>query len=518
MMIFNRHFFPLVFLAGVLAACGGGQSTNPPAAETNPPGPDSPVNLPEPSVVAGNLLKVDPRNGDDRYSYAQVSAGTRQWASPERALWGSTNRNTPNASEAAQPGDVIELADGVYVGQGIQNGMTGQSPRNLAAFTPYNSGTEGRPIILRAANPRQARLQASPDNANNAVVSTLWAGTGTGRSYFYVQDLVIDWSANEDTVETYGPGEFAAVKFLGGSNNRLENCDIIGRFNTRVNRGTNWAAVFLQNNRNIIIRNNHIRDHGYNGDGAAIEWYSAPDSLVEFNTITNVDGVFLIKTDQRGVDHKNIIVRYNYAKDVMKKSVMITRHIGRPEEPTLIYQNVFVNVGKSAGMGLWDLAQYGTTAHVYIVNNSFYAPLTTANASGQYNYQNMNNVVLSNNIIATGGNAMINAGGTAGSGIPAEYWRSNYNCYQKIGGTFKLRFHGADYNSLSDWQALGEDGGSVYANPRYRDPENGDLRLQADSPCLNLAADTLALFAGRDTINAGAYVLAGQSDRIGASW
>lgn len=510
----------------LVGACGGGGSEGSTSNDTNLPTntnqDNAPNNPPANPSIPGNLLVVDPGTGNDDNTYAQVSGGTHQWATPERALWGSIDRNTPNASEAAQPGDVIRLADGIYVGQGIQNDVSGQSPRNLAAFTPFNSGTENNPIVLEAANPRGATLQANPNNHVNAVVSNFWDGPGSGRSYFNVRGLVIDWSANEDRSNTFGPGEFAAVKLLGGQHNTIENCDIIGRFDTQVNRGTNWAAIFLQNNQYTTIRNNHIRNQGYNGDGAAIEWYSAPDSLVEYNTISNVDSGFLIKTDQRGMDHKNIIVRYNYVKDVKKKSIMITRHIGSATEPTLIYQNVFANVGASGGMGILDLAQYGTTAYIRIINNSFYAPLIAANinASGQYNYHNLNNFIFMNNILASAGNALINAGGTGGSGNPSDYWISNYNCYQKINGGFKYSFHGADYNSLATWRALGEDANSVDADPLYVNPGNGDLTLQTSSPCLNLGRDLLGLL-GSDTnalINGGAYIKADQSDAIGANW
>jgi hypothetical protein len=40
--------------------------------------------------------------------------------------------------------------------------------------------------------------------------------------------------------------------------------------------------------------------------------------------------------------------------------------------------------------------------------------------------------------------------------------------------------------SLEEWQALGFDQHSIFADPLFMDPENGDYRLRPESPVLKL--------------------------------
>ncbi|HXF61658.1 MAG TPA: hypothetical protein VNK95_08575, partial [Caldilineaceae bacterium] len=44
--------------------------------------------------------------------------------------------------------------------------------------------------------------------------------------------------------------------------------------------------------------------------------------------------------------------------------------------------------------------------------------------------------------------------------------------------------------SLSEWQALGYDRHSVFADPLFVDPDNGDYRLRPESPALRLGFES----------------------------
>ncbi len=61
----------------------------------------------------------------------------------------------------------------------------------------------------------------------------------------------------------------------------------------------------------------------------------------------------------------------------------------------------------------------------------------------------------------------------------------DYNLYFHTGGR-ELRVTGVPDESLAKWQELGFDTHSVVADPLFVDPENGDFRLQPDSPAFAL--------------------------------
>ena len=73
----------------------------------------------------------------------------------------------------------------------------------------------------------------------------------------------------------------------------------------------------------------------------------------------------------------------------------------------------------------------------------------------------------------------------------------DYNCFYSDLGEFIARVQprgeGGDYSNvegkkhgLEEWQALGFDQHSVFANPMFVDPENGDYRVKPESPAVQL--------------------------------
>jgi len=73
-------------------------------------------------------------------------------------------------------------------------------------------------------------------------------------------------------------------------------------------------------------------------------------------------------------------------------------------------------------------------------------------------------------------------------------WQLGRNVYWSVGG--EPTFAGLDFAA---WQVQGKDQGSIVADPRFVDPENGDFRLQPDSPALALG------FQPIDVERAGLY-------------
>jgi len=57
--------------------------------------------------------------------------------------------------------------------------------------------------------------------------------------------------------------------------------------------------------------------------------------------------------------------------------------------------------------------------------------------------------------------------------------------FRSHGSKAVISLNGERYNSLRAWQeATGQDAHSIFADPKYVDPENWDFRLQPDSPNL----------------------------------
>ena len=125
--------------AGALAVAPLLPQQRPPAAPANP------------RVVSSLQLKpptlwVNGTTGSDSYTRAQVAAGggSAAWRTITRAAKGCAPGGTPSASEAAQAGDVVDIAAGTY-------STTGTNSRWTCAYNPVNEGRAGSPITFQAA-------------------------------------------------------------------------------------------------------------------------------------------------------------------------------------------------------------------------------------------------------------------------------------------------------------------------------------------------------------------------------
>ena len=109
-------------------------------------------------------LYVDASRGSDSVSYAQNDA-TNPWATIGRAVWGSSNRDSPNSSQAAQAGDTVLVSAGTYNTGAVTNS------RYTPIYNPVNSGRPGAPITIRAVGTVQ--LQSSISSGTQPIVGTL---------------------------------------------------------------------------------------------------------------------------------------------------------------------------------------------------------------------------------------------------------------------------------------------------------------------------------------------------------
>jgi hypothetical protein len=73
----------------------------------------------------------------------------------------------------------------------------------------------------------------------------------------------------------------------------------------------------------------------------------------------------------------------------------------------------------------------------------------------------------------------------------------DYNCFYSDVGQFAARVEMREGEcrkySLEEWQALGFDRHSVFADPLFVDPENNDYRVKPDSPALKLGFENFEM-------------------------
>ena len=100
-----------------------------------------------PARSDAKALHVCATGGSDTVTYAGNSERT-PWAAIGRAVWGSPNRNTPTAAEAAQAGDVVRVCAGTYVHGGVSTYIDDRAVRYTPLYNPVNEGTDDKPMVI----------------------------------------------------------------------------------------------------------------------------------------------------------------------------------------------------------------------------------------------------------------------------------------------------------------------------------------------------------------------------------
>lgn len=216
-------------------------------------GTTSPGGGGEPNPEA--TLWVNASTGDDSRSKATVAAsgGSLPWATIGRAVWGSTNRSSPNASEAAAAGDIVSIAGSAsLVSPQLYTTSVSVRDLNSPVYTTVNEGTLGNPITFVA----DGYVRLGAPNANSPII-------GGNTDY-------IKWYADR-------------------TNSRfLITCD--GRFGTPVNISSSVA------DGTVVLTVNTATNHGYStGDRIVLYDHNCTPAIegagsaAIVNTITVVD-------------------------------------------------------------------------------------------------------------------------------------------------------------------------------------------------------------------------------------
>jgi len=414
-------------------------------------------------------LYVDGTSGNDSVSYAANSASS-PWRTIGRAAWGSTNRNSPNASQAAQPGDTVIVRSGTY-------STTATGIRYDPAYNPINSGTSGAPIVFEASG-----TVILTQTGTGPLIGA--NGIGGRRDYITWRGFTI----NE--IDALATADTGPVVLWATTGSRIEDCTINGFDNGRL--GDNHNGIRIEDTTDVVLRNNLIFNvlnfGGYHHNGGAIMAYASRGALIEHNEIYNSGSGIFVKQDNR-----DFVVRNNYVHN-NGTGIMIGYTDAQGEHR--IYQNLVV--GNQSGISVTL-----NSANVRIVNNT-----VVGNDNG-FNVAWCDNTIdiqVLNNIFANSGNEGI-YGTYCGTHAPLTL---DYNLYHNNVRGWSIA--NQRYTSLSAWRTAtgGDEQNSFTADPRFLDTAGRDFRLQSSSPAIGAGRDILDLNRNgstSDQITLGAFIL-----------
>jgi Right handed beta helix region/GH141 insertion domain len=242
------------------------------------------------------------------------------------------------------------------------------------------------------------------------------------------------------------------------------------------------VAIWIGQSYGNRVVHNEIHGTPYSGISCGWTWGYGPnaahDNTIEYNLIYNIGRG--IMSDMGGIyilgDQANTVLRNNVIHDV-------THYDGR------------------GGYGGWAIYLDATTSHVLVENNVAYRT-----DDGAFHQNAGEDNTITNNIFAYGREAQLVRNFPS---YESSFAFERNIVYWTQGIFFRARvedqkFH-FDYNlyytpqgrdfpigmprmgvTFSEWQNQGQDTHSIFADPRFVDPENGNFTLRSDSPAFQL--------------------------------
>ena len=185
-----------------------------------------------------------------------------------------------------------------------------------------------------------------------------------------------------------------------------------------------------------------------------------------------------------------ITIEQNLVYNVDLGIELASEHKGRLTSYITARNNI-VTADNSNGISIGGYARNrGGSDHVTVVNNTLYGNDTKNTGSGELQIQwNATNNVFANNIAYATGQGLFLHNYPKIPTIPATL---DYDLYFGSTGAAKgvWQWEGVRHVGFSTYvSASGQDIQSAFADPLFRNPTNGDFRLQAGSPAINAGND-----------------------------
>ena len=356
---------------------------------------------------------------------------------------------------------------------------------NLFVWLPDGGSPNGRPI------------EVSPSSYLDADFGTQNYVTVTGLAFRYggVSGLTISGSNNTlDNIDSSYNG------FSAGNGSGCISCIVE---NSTLSHNGNDGGVIMGNGTiydNDTFDGNNYRKYssGWHCGGMKLIPYFN-DIVVEnslFENTVDCPGLWLDTMGHGNKIHGNKFI--NNDTTIGRAGLMIEITNGTADDPTLIYDNTFINDGVySAG-----------SPYVYILNNDFVNGAVRADdrpgimmfSSHNHVY---NNIFYGYTVEPYGGDSPILLQENPSSSAQSVDKTSDYNLFfDPNGTTLNFATDYGHYDALSDWKALGNDIHSVFADPQFINLSGGDYHLLNGSPAIGAATTTVGGISARDI---GAY-------------
>lgn len=299
-----------------------------------------------------------------------------------------------------------------------------------------------------------------------------------GGSGIALRDGCSDNSILGTTIRDFGATgiQIGAGWQSGSERNLIQGCEV--RDGGRVFH--NGAGIWIGRSSGNVVRGNLVQDLYYTGISIGWSWgfndAGTESNRIEGNVVRNIgapsNGIGPILSDLGAI----------YTLGVQPGTKIVGNRIESVRAARYGGWGVYLDEGSSA---------------IEIVNN-----LVTATRDGGFHLHFGRDNLVANNIFAYGETAQIRLSADHG-GVPFTFVNNivlfrqgdvfsgiapvscvfSQNLYWREQTPTRITFAGMTFG---EWQALGQDSGSLVANPQFLNHRRGDFRLRPSSPALDL--------------------------------
>ena len=261
--------------------------------------------------------------------------------------------------------------------------------------------------------------------------------------------------------------------------NRIENCAISDTGIMYFSANAIWAGIV----RDTVIRHNQIWNCSYSGIALGWAWNDKPTACaanrIEYNSISNAltlvaDGASIYTLGrQPGTVIRGNVTRDNVKSPFAKHFWQLGLYLDEGSAEMLVENNFVYHVGTQA-FNMNGGAQN-------IIRNNILGPVYDFEGTKESYVRCYQQPYAHSNVFT--GNLMyfdsINL-------IDAAWDQSLFNCRSNLYWNFAGKTFQFKGKTFAEWQAGGQDVGSLNVDPLFKDPARGDFRLKKSSPAFAL--------------------------------
>jgi hypothetical protein len=439
------------------------------------------------------------------------TSGSSYWVAADGDDGGAGSRDEPwgtlqHAADSATPGSTVFVRGGVYAQRlsirtsgapgapivfrsapGERPVLDGSSLDVRQGFSPMISVDGARYVEIRGFDIRGHRTDLSGHNPVGILV------TGASDHISIMGNTVHDMGT---TFEGRVGGDAFGIAVYGNlAAHPIDDVVIGGNHLYNLSLGSSESLVVNGNVTDFLIEGNSVHDTNNIGIVAIGYEGTAPDPSVDVarggtirgNTVYNVDsyGNPAYGTDRSAdgiyVDGgRDVLVEGNVVHDVNIGMEFASEHHARSTSFVTARNNVVYDA-TAIGIAIGGYDRHrGFTEGCVIVNNTVYE---TNGVSLLVQFDTRDNVIANNIIVAGPTHEFVENPYTENDNNVLDH-----NLYWSANGSDRgvWQWRDRDFDDFDGWSARsGADRQSMFANPRFVDPEAHDFRLAGDAPAVD---------------------------------